>query len=371
MKILHISKYYPPYRGGIEDICASLARCMDRETIQILCFNDSNEDVVDYDGKIRVVRVGRKWNIASQPVSIHFYFVLRRILKEFDPDVIHFHLPNPLVSLFLLLSIPKKMNLILHWHSDIVAQKFLYFFVRPIEKLLLRRANLILATSPNYVEGSLVLKQFLYKIEILPNIISIDKLNISDIEMKVANLRSVYAPRKIVFFMGRHVPYKGIEYLLKAEHYVKSNIIILLAGEGPLTNALKAKYASDRIKFIGKIKDEEIAIYMHSCDVFAFPSITKNEAFGVVLAEAMYCGAVPITFTIPGSGVNWVSINDETGIEVPNGDVKAYARAIDKLLMNNTLRERYSHNAERRVLDNFTVSSIKSDLYSYYVKLLS
>ena len=39
----------------------------------------------------------------------------------------------------------------------------------------------------------------------------------------------------------------------------------------------------------------------------------------------MYCGTPAVTFTIPGSGVNWVSLNGETGIEVPNGDDKAFA----------------------------------------------
>ena len=47
-----------------------------------------------------------------------------------------------------------------------------------------------------------------------------------------------------------------------------------------------------------------------------FPSITKNEAFGVVLAEAMYCYTPAITFTIEGSGVNWVNLHQVTGLEM-------------------------------------------------------
>lgn len=50
--------------------------------------------------------------------------------------------------------------------------------------------------------------------------------------------------------------------------------------------------------------------------MFAFPSVTKNEAFGVALAEAMYCYTPAVTFTIEGSGVNWVNLNGITGIEV-------------------------------------------------------
>ena len=43
--------------------------------------------------------------------------------------------------------------------------------------------------------------------------------------------------------------------------------------------------------------------------IFCFPSITRNEAFGIALAEAMYCGKPAVTFTIEGSGVNFVSLD--------------------------------------------------------------
>ena len=88
---------------------------------------------------------------------------------------------------------------------------------------------------------------------------------------------------------------------------------------------------------------------MYASDLFAFPSVNKAEAFGVALAEAMYCGTVPVTFTIKGSGVNWVSLNGVTGEEVPLNDVAAYAKAIDHLLEDNALRTKYAASAHERV----------------------
>lgn len=49
--------------------------------------------------------------------------------------------------------------------------------------------------------------------------------------------------------------------------------------------------------------------YLSAMDIFCFPSITKNEAFGLALAEGMYYSKPAITFTIDGSGVNFVSLN--------------------------------------------------------------
>ena len=68
----------------------------------------------------------------------------------------------------------------------------------------------------------------------------------------------------------------------------------------------------------------------------------------------MYCKCVPVTFTLVGSGVNWVSINGETGEEVPLADVDAYAAAIDRLLADDRLRERYAEAGRKRVAQLFT-----------------
>ena len=111
---------------------------------------------------------------------------------------------------------------------------------------------------------------------------------------------------------------------------------------------------SDRIKFIGRIPNEYLRCYYYASDIFAFTSCTKQEAFGIALAEAMYCGSVPVTFTIEGSGVNWVSVNGETGIEVPLGDVKAYAAAIERLLSDNDLYMQYATAGKDRIARMFT-----------------
>jgi glycosyltransferase involved in cell wall biosynthesis len=68
----------------------------------------------------------------------------------------------------------------------------------------------------------------------------------------------------------------------------------------------------------------------------------------------MYCGSVPVTFTIEGSGVNWVSVGGETGIEVPLGDVKAYAKAIDSLLSDKDLYMKYATAGKDRIVRMFT-----------------
>lgn len=80
----------------------------------------------------------------------------------------------------------------------------------------------------------------------------------------------------------------------------------------------------------------------------------------------MYCGTPAVTFTIPGSGVNWVSLNEKTELEVPNGDDKAFAKAIDILLDDKELSKRFAENGKKRVMDNFTIPVMVEQMDKYY-----
>ena len=128
---------------------------------------------------------------------------------------------------------------------------------------------------------------------------------------------------------------------------------------------LKKKAAGDnKIVFLGRVSDEDLIAYYLAMDIFCFPSITKNEAFGIALAEGMYFGKPAVTFNIPGSGVNYVNLKGITGLEVPNGDSQAYADAIQQLADNVDLRNRLGLEAKRRVEKLFLMKSFKDSVLS-------
>lgn len=58
---------------------------------------------------------------------------------------------------------------------------------------------------------------------------------VQDDSKRIEQLKEKYNNKPLVFFMGRHVPYKGLEYLIKSEAYIESDCKILIAGSGPLT----------------------------------------------------------------------------------------------------------------------------------------
>ena len=75
----------------------------------------------------------------------------------------------------------------------------------------------------------------------------------------------------------------------------------------------------------------------------------------------MYFGLPSITYTIPGSGVNYVSLNGETGLEVPNRDVEAYANAIKELSADKDKRKQFGEKALNRVVEHFLYKEFQSD----------
>lgn len=372
MRILHVSKYYFPYMGGVENICKYLVEGMPQHEMAVVCFNDKRKDVVDEVNGVNVYRVATWINVARQALSLSYFTVLRRAIKEFKPDVIQFHWANPFPAAVLLCLIPKNVKLVIHWHMDIVKQAKIYPLIKPIETALLKRADKIVVTSPQYRDASKPLQPFKNKVMIVPNAMdeSIFELRSGD-EEEIQKLKAKYNNKKIVFFIGRHIQYKGLPHLIEAEKYIKEDCEIIIAGNGPLTNDLKQQCNSKRVHFVGRLSDDELRWHHYAASVFAFPSITKNEAFGVALAEAMYCGTPAVTFTIEGSGVNWVSINNETGIEVANGDDIAYAKAIDTLLSDELLHKEYTIKSQQRVKEMFTIPIMARAMEKCYQELLN
>jgi len=366
-KILQISTYYLPHYGGIEQLVYDFSRILTKQgnKTKVICFNDKPETIIDtYDGQ-EIIRVGYKHKLASQAISLRYFFELKRVIKEFKPDVIHIHLPNPLIATYLLFAKP-KCKITLHWHSDIVRQKLLKQLYVPFEKALLKKACKIVATTQVYAENSDRLKFYLDKVSVIPNIIEntfLDSLTESD-KIAISKIKETYGNKKIIFTIGVHREYKGLKYLIEASQYLSEKYEVVIAGSGPLTDSLKQQTSDlhlNNVHFIGRISDKEKKLYLHSSEVYAFPSITKNEAFGIALVEALYCGVPAVTFTIEGSGVNYVNQDGITGIEVHELDAKKYAQA----LMICT-KEKYGDAARNWAKENFTENSITDKIKVFF-----
>ena len=359
-KVLHISKYYFPFSGGTEQIARDVVLSLKDSCEQkVIAFNDGKEDKIDFVDDIEIIKCGCFAKISAQSLSISYRKQLHKVIEEFNPDIVIFHYPNPFVASFLLKELKNRdIKLVVYWHLDIIRQKFLRVLFNGQNRKLLERADKVIATSPNYIEGSTWLQSVKEKCVVVPNCINVERMELSaEIKERAEKIRKENKGKTICVAVGRHTEYKGFTYLIKASKLLDDSFRVFITGKGELTDSLQKEAEGDsKVIFTGRIDDVELKALIYASDIFCFPSITKNEAFGLALAEAMYYEKPAVTFTIPGSGVNYVCLNSENGIEVENRNVEAYAMAIKKLANNEELRKKYGMAGKQRVEENFLSS---------------
>lgn len=386
IKVLQVINLMYPFRGGMSQVAEDIMRSfLGNDNIQqkIICFNEDAEagslatkrrqTVHDTLEGVEVIRCGSIAKIASQLLSLTFKRELSRVMKDFAPDVVILHYPNPFAAHFLLpfLKADRHIKFILFWHLDIVRQKILKMFFHRQNLELLERADKIIATSRNYIQASKYLSRFEEKCTVVPCCVQTERILITpEIQDMAESIRQKYSGKTISFSAGRLVPYKGFKYLIEASEYLDDDFAVLIAGGGVLNDELHEQAKNKpKVKLLGRISDAELNAHYLAADMIAFPSITRNEAFGIALAEGMYFGRPAVTFTIPGSGVNYVSLDGVTGIECPNMDTKAFAQAMMKLKKNPELRKTLGENARQRVIQNFMYSTFKEKMTSLIYEL--
>ncbi len=368
MKVLQFGKFFPPDIGGIENFIYDLTEELSQKIqCDVLCSNSKNKTVIEKKENYTVIRTKSFRKLFSTSISPAMIYWLKKIGNNYD--IIHLHLPDPMANLAYFLIKPET-KLILHWHSDIIRQKKLLFFYRPLQDWLLRKADKIIVTSPDYIEGSAYLKNYKKKCTVIPSGLNPEKLKID--ENNVKKIKNLYKDKPIIFSLGRLVYYKGFEYLIAAMKDIDA--YLLIGGSGSLKESLQKKIEylnlTRKVFLLGKVKDEDLGSYYQSCDVFCLPSIHRTEAFGLVQVEAMYFGKPIVSTDIKGSGVSWVNQNNVTGLIVPPKDSKSLAKAIDKIIKNPELKEKFGENTKKRFDQEFNISSVEKKIINVYREVL-
>ena len=364
MKILQLGKFYP-IRGGVEKVMEMLtegisARGVDCDMLCASADPSRGERVVKLNehGHIFVMPSWRK--MAGTMIAPRMTFWLRKHASEYD--IIHIHHPDPMAALALRLS-GFKGRVILHWHSDILSQRFFLYFYKPLQNWLIHRAEQIIGTTPVYVRESPYLQQAQKKCSAVP--IGIDALKPDPTQ--VAGFKSRFPNQKLVLSIGRLVPYKGYPYLIEAMSLLPENYHLVIGGTGPLKESLEAQIQElglhERVKLAGYIPDEDLAAWFGACDCFVLTSTMKTEAFGIVQIEAMSCHKPVVATRIPGSGVSWVNEDGVSGRNVTPGKPEEYAAAIQEVVEN---AEKYGESAYLRYLNCFTRQQMIDQILLHY-----
>jgi len=356
MNVLHVGKFYPPAPGGMERMVQSLCEG-ERALIdsRVLVANTVPRTIRESWRGVPVTRIASLGAIGSVGVCPGFPFALAAA----DRDVTVLHEPNPLalVADFLTLG---RGPLVVWFHSEVVRSQWKYnLLYRPFLRRVLTRASRIVVSSPRLAEYARELADFREKCVVIPFGIDPDRLAATpDIQRRAEDIARRYPGRRLLF-VGRLVPYKGVDVLIDAMAHVNATALIL--GDGPLRDALQQRAGalgiSNRVAFLGGLEDDEVVAHLHACDAFVLPSLTRQETFGVVQLEAMACGR-PVISTDLETGVPWVNQHERTGLIVRPGDSRALADACSRLLGEAALRQKYGAAGRARVESEFTVAAM-------------
>lgn len=364
-RILHLAKFYPPEYGGIESVTEALAEdhANAGHRVEVVCFTREASDVATY-GTLTIRRLACIGKLSSQPLSLSYIFAAVRSARS--ADVVHAHTPNLLASLATLFT-RRSAKVVVHWHADIAGKGILGVLTRPLEKLMLGRCDAVVCTSASYLETSPALRQFRSKCSVIP-------LGISDMVSKDAG-----APENLfeeiiepyIIFVGRLVPYKGLDNLFRSVAAMTSKVRCIIVGVGPEEPRLRSLAdelgVTGQIHFLGNVDHNRLNRLVSGARIFCLTSNNRLEAFGVVLLEAMRAGCPTVSMDIPGSGVSWVN---EAGIVVPQGDVVAFAQALDRIAGDPNERAVLGAAARERFVTNFIRSRMSARFLALYERLI-
>jgi glycosyltransferase involved in cell wall biosynthesis len=375
MRILHLGKFYPPERGGIESYTRALCEWSAAQGHAVAALVHQAPGTARttremLDG-VDVRRVACLGSLLYTPLSPTLPIELARTLREFEPDLLHLHLPNPSCLAVLAGNAARRRPWIVHWHAEVPVDapdwklRAAYRAYRPFEQALLKRAHAIVTTSQPYLDASPALAPWRDKTRVIP-------LGVADVSPSPPRDDLWPAGNGMrVLAVGRLSHYKGFDVLIDALAKTP-DARVLLVGEGECAESLGARATergvAARIRFAGGLDDATLLAAYASADVFALPSLNRGEAFGMVLLEAMRAGLPIVASAIHGSGVGEVVADRETGFLVKPGEPDALADALGKL-GDAALRARLGDAGRARFERRFTLERSAEQWLALYREL--
>jgi D-inositol-3-phosphate glycosyltransferase len=184
------------------------------------------------------------------------------------------------------------------------------------------------------------------------------------------------ATQRILLFVGRIEPLKGIDILISAAaqlHDDENFSVLIVGGDAraesqveELRQQAAALGVDHHISFVGSVAHEALPLYYNAADVCVVPSY--YESFGLVAVEAMACGT-PVVASRVGGLTSTVS-DGETGYLVPWRCPEPFAERLELLLDNDELRASFGR-AGREAVERFRWANVADAVAGLYEELLA
>ena len=364
MRILSLNYEYPPLGGGAANATAYILEEYSK-------ISDLEVDLVtsSIDADYHLDKIGENINIHKLPIgknadNLHFqsqkdlityaikaYCFSKRLVKKKKYDLSHsfFTIPCGFISLLLKLqyNLPYIVSLRgsdVPGYSDRFA--FLYFFIKPLIRLIWKKSAAIIANSKGLKELALKTNSK-QEIGVIYNGIDINDFKPNP-EARPVN--------KFIITTGasRITNRKGIDYLIYAIKKLSiefPQLLLRAMGEGDAKESLE-KLAKDleiekNVEFIGRIPRENTSPYYQEASLFVLPSF--NEGMSNAMLEALSSG-LPLLATDTG-GTKEILEEGKNGFMIKTKDSGDIAQKIKILLENSELRQKMAEKSRKKAME--------------------
>ncbi|UCG36208.1 MAG: glycosyltransferase family 4 protein [Candidatus Bathyarchaeota archaeon] len=385
MKICLLSWEFPPrIVGGIARHVLGLAKALARERHNVCVVTLDFPGLPDYE-EVEGIAVYRTKTEVGHPNFLTWSFLFNHFLekqlaeanKKFDFDIIHIHdwlvAPSGIGFKHFL-----DKPLVCTMHSTEHGRTGLHnpdsYMIDGMEWWACYEAMRIIVTS-NSMKGE-VCGHFQVssdKVDVIPNAIEAMKYEVQTDRWGVKRRFGVGDHEKLVLYVGRLVPQKGVEYLIRAVPRISRRLPeakFVIVGEGWMRQHLE--WLADqtgqrwRVRFTGFISDEELVALTKSADVMVVPSV--YEPFGIVALEAMAAG-VPIVASRVG-GLAEVIEHDKTGVYIYPRSLDSVAWGVERVLSDPGYRDWIVKNALEAVKNRFSWQTVARQTIDVYKRVL-
>ncbi len=298
---------------------------------------------------------------------LHFYPTLSRLMRQLAPDVVHIDEEPYNLATWQAMRLAQRAGakaLFFTWQN--LLRRYAFPF-SAMERYNYRHAAYAIAGNAE-AEAVLRAKGYAGPLEVLPQF-GVDP----DIYHPLPATEAPVAASLTIGYIGRLVPEKGVDLLLRAAAGLRGDWRVRIIGDGPERAVLGALAASlgvaDRVEISSRVPSAEVPAQMARLDVLALPSRTRpnwKEQFGRVLVEAMSC-EVPVIGSDSGEIPHVIG---DAGLVFPEGDAEALRRGLEAVLDEPRRRERWGQPGRQRVLDLYTQKHIAERTCAIYRQMV-
>jgi D-inositol-3-phosphate glycosyltransferase len=212
------------------------------------------------------------------------------------------------------------------------------------------------------------------KVEVIPLGVDLDRFRPTK---KLAARKALgLHDERIVLFVGRIEPLKGLDILINAASLLESDVectVLVVGGDDSsetrvqeLRDLARDRGIEHRVAFVGAVDHETLPLYYNAADVCVVPS--HYESFGLVAVEAMASG-IPVVASRVG-GLTGTIKDGETGYLIPWLCPEPFAERIELLLENEPLRNNLGE-AAREAMSRYRWENVASSVLDLYHALLN